>query len=276
MKNGILFLLLMTSLATSAQTVGKKLENKANEAVDKAIDQVDLSELFSKKKKKKNDKQVENLDPEKTGETINKNQEVTQDDISQGAGNPGIASTMEKSGKYLMSYRDIMMDDQKNTKFGPFFVPSTGQCVDIESANEMQKDVAMVLFSGYGGGLILTFPANAKESDLSISYDDIDLFKEDGIGGWEQENVNSGELYKGSMGDAAFEKLMEENTWKAFNAAYSNNMDGQYVNYTNPNTGVYCIKFSNSLRALMRIKNIVPKSSKGGSIKFDIIVECKK
>ncbi|MGN7786842.1 hypothetical protein ACTJIJ_20080 [Niabella sp. 22666] len=276
MKTYILLLLFAISLTASAQTVGKKLENKANESVDKVIDKIDVNDLFSKKKKKKNEIKTEKPDPESVGETINNNQTVGQGGIGQSTEPNAISSPKEKTGKYVTLFQDVMMGDQKNTKFGPFFVAATGQCIDIETANEMQGDVAMVLFSGYGGALILTFPANAKEADLSTSYDEIDMFKEDGMGGWEQENINSGELYKGSMSNAAFEKLMEDNSWKAFNAAYSNNMNGQYANYTNPNTGVYCIKFSNSLRALMRIKNVVPKSSKGGSIKFDIIVENKK
>ncbi|MGE9310519.1 hypothetical protein ACLOAU_02680 [Niabella sp. CJ426] len=276
MKTYILLLLLATSFTAPAQSVGKKLENKANESIDKVIDKIDINDLFSKKKKKKNESKTEKLDPEGVGEVINNNQTVGQGSIGQTAEPVGISSPKEKTGKYVTLFQDIMMGDQKNTKFGPFFVPSTGQCVDIETANEIQQDVAMVFFSGYAGAMILTFPANAKEADLSTSYDEIDIFKEDGMGGWEQENINSGELYKGSMSNAAFEKLMEDNSWKAFNAAYSNNMDGQYANYTNPSTGVYCIKFSNSLRALMRVKNVIPKSAKGGSIKFDIIVENKK
>jgi len=275
MKSYIILLLLAASITASAQSVGRKLEKKADETVDKVLGKIDFDGLFSKKNKGKSGKKTEKLDPEGVGDKINGNQTVGKGGIGQQSESTGVSSPKEKSGKYVVYYQDIMMGDQKNTKFGPFFVPATGQCVDIETANEMQGDVAMVLFSGYGGGLILTFPANAKESDLSISYDDIDMFKEDGMGGWEQENINSGELYKGSMSNAAFEKLMEDNSWKSFNAAYTNNMDGQYASYTNPGTGVYCVKFSNSSRALMRVKNIVPKSSKGGSIKFDIIVERK-
>ncbi|UIR57549.1 hypothetical protein LZQ00_06945 [Sphingobacterium sp. SRCM116780] len=270
-KYNVLLLLLAASMTASAQNVGKKLESKASETIDKVIGKIDVDSFFSKKKKTKKVK----LDPEEVGDKITGNQTVGKGAVGQQTESTGISSPKEKSGKYVVYYQDIMMGDQKNTKFGPFFVPHTGHCVDIETANEMQGDVAMVFFSGYGGAMILTFPANAKESDLSTSYDDIDMFKEDGMGGWEQENINSGELYKGSMSDLAFEKLMEDNSWKAFNAAYSNNMDGQYANYTNPTTGVYCIKFSNSLRALMRIKNIIPKSTKGGSMKFDIIVERK-
>lgn len=265
MKNYAILLMLLISIPATSQTIGRKLETKANETVDKVIDSVNLSDLFSKKKKKKK----ETKDPDRAGEKINESHTVSQE---------GITSSVEKSGKYVTYYQDVMMGDQKNTKYGPFFIPSLGQSVDVETADEMQKKVAMVLFSGYGGALILTFPANAKESDLSSSYDEIDMFKENegGMGSWEQENINSGQLYKGSMSDAAFEKLAETNSWKAFNTAYSNAMDGMYSTYTNPNTGVYCIKFSTSLRALMRIKNVIPKSGKGGSIKFDIIIESKK
>jgi len=273
MRTYIILLMLFVSITAPAQSVGKKLENKANEGIDQVIDKINLGGLFSKKKKSKNGKQTEKLDPKAIGDKINDNQTIGKGGIVQKMESTGTSSPKEKSGKYVTYYQDIMMGDQKNTKFGQFFIPSSGQCVDIESANDMQKDVAMVLFNGYGGTLILTFPANAKESDLSSSYDEIDIFKEDGMAGWEQENINSGELYKGSMSDAAFDQLAETNNWKSFNAAYANNMDGMYATYTNPNTGVYNIKFSNSLRALMRIKNVIPKSGKGGSIKFDIIVE---
>ncbi|WP_284464407.1 hypothetical protein [Chryseobacterium sp.] len=277
MRTYILLLMLAASITASAQSVGRKLENKANESIDKVIDKIDIGNLFSKKKKNKSGKQAEKLDPKAVGDKINDNQTIENGGIVQQAESTGTSSPKEKSGKYVTYYQDIMMGDQKNTKFGQFFVPSSGKCVDIETAKDMQKDVAMVLFNGYGGALILTFPANAKESDLSSSYDEIDMFKESegGMESWEQENINSGQLYKGSMSDAAFDKLVDANNWKSFNAAYANNMDGMYATYTNPNIGVYNIKFSNSLRALMRIKNVVPKSGKGGSIKFDIIVERK-
>ncbi|MGJ7031998.1 hypothetical protein [Niabella hirudinis] len=278
MKQIILLLMFLLNIATSAQTVGKKLENKANETVDKVIDKIDIDTILSRKKKKSK-KVPEKIAPGGSEESNTEQPTVARERIAQKPESQGTASVAEKSGKYIMYYQDVMMGDQSNTKFGPFFVPSTGECVDVESAGEIQKDVAMVLFRGYGGSLILTFPGNAKEADLSISYDEIEMFKESngGMGSWEQENINSGQLYKGSMSGDAFEKLVQANSWKSFNTAYANNMDGMYGEYSSPVAGVYSIKFSNSLRApLMRIKNVIPKSAKGGSIKFDIIVECKK
>jgi len=265
--------------AQVAEKTARKIDEKASEVIDNTIDN-----LLSKKKKNKSS---EKKDPNEVGEKINKNNTVTKVPVEEGSANTGIIPAGEKSasinGKYVAHYENLVMGDQQNTKNGQFLIPATGQCVDVDAAYEMQSEVGMVFFRGYAGAQILTFPGNARDAAVFESvYNEIGLFTEEtnGVDAWEQENVNSGDMEACSMSQEKFKSIASGNSWKIFNSAFiaanggSNKVGGSHS--VGPENGtVYLIKFNDGLRALMLVKNVISSGSKGGSIRFDIVVECK-
>lgn len=265
----IVFFITINSNAQSTLPRTKStVDEKASQGIGNAIDNI-----FSGKKKKKKDSDGE----EKTTTKVSKseNTSVTENIPAQ--------KSATENGKYVKLYQNLIIGDQQNEKYGQFFIPSKGICVNVDAAQKMQSKVGMVFFKGYAGIQILTFPGNAKEAaTFESTYNEIALFTEEtgGVDAWEQANVNSGDIEKCEMSEEKFESISAANSWKVFNSAFitanggSNKLNGSHS--VNPENGtVYLVKFSNSLRAIILAKNVIAPGGKGGSIKFDVIVEDK-
>jgi len=261
----------ITALANAQSTMSKtkdKVDEKASQGVNNVIDHI-----FSGKKKKKSDSD----DTEKVATKTSKTESTKQEEKV-----PAQKSAVE-NGKYVTYYQNLIIGDQQNEKYGQFFIPSKGICVNVDAAQKMQSKVGIVFFKGYAGSQILTFPGNAKEAATFESvYNEIALFTEEtgGVDAWEQANVNSGDIEKCNMSEEKFESITGANTWKAFNTAFitangGSNKLGRWHSANPENGTVYLVKFSNSLRAIILAKNVIAPGGKGGSVKFDVIVEEK-
>jgi hypothetical protein len=192
--------------------------------------------------------------------------------------------------KWIVTYRDVMLGNQKNYSLGHFFKSKTGEVIPVEQAQGQQKSLSMVMFTEYGDGVILTFPGNAYDaSTFKSEIPDNRLFAQNpgGMNHWSPGNLNSGEVtlasYDGTINKmtlAEFNTLSASGDWSSFESAFKlyngGESDLSYVaNYVlGPGNGdIYLIQLNNSVRAIIYIKNVVPSSANGGSIKFDIIIE---
>jgi hypothetical protein len=187
---------------------------------------------------------------------------------------------------WVKVYRDVIMGDQSNTTYGPFLQTSNGQVITLENASKLQKEIALVFFTEYDGNYAtLTFPGNATAA-ASYGTDNIAAFTENpgGMNHWDQQNLNSGLVTSAanSSGDMAatdFNAVAASNDWNTFSKMFRQfNSGSSKLSYTNnyihiESNMVYMFQVNNAIRGFIYIKNLVPKSAKGGSIKFDLIVE---
>ena len=193
------------------------------------------------------------------------------------------------STTWTKTYRNVILGDQKNYQIGHFFKPKTGEVIAVESAQSQQNALAMVMYTEYGNGVLFTFPGNAYEAtgfkdDLAQNR----LFTQNpgGMNNWDQSNLNSGEIATAAtldrkMSNAEFETLATGNDWTAFDSKFKEYNGGDpnlfSITYAIPNLGdVYLVQLNSSVRAFVYVKNIVPVSANGGSIKFDIVIEGSK
>ncbi|MFV0606619.1 MAG: hypothetical protein ACK5NK_12330 [Niabella sp.] len=183
--------------------------------------------------------------------------------------------------KTVSVYKDVMMGDQRNTKYGQFFIAKTGKVVDLDAAKEMPEDASLVFFREYGDNVLLTFPGNAREaSAFKSEYAENPLFSEStgGVDAWEQGLVMTGDIVASDLKTDQFNEITQNLTWKSFSQNFivanggTNKVGG--ISYVTPDNGkVYLIRLNNTLRALLLVKSVIRSGTKSGSIKFDIIVE---
>lgn len=188
--------------------------------------------------------------------------------------------------RWIKVYRNIMLGDQSNTTHGSFLKTATGEVVSVENADQFQKEIGLVFFTEYNANYAtLTFPGNAS-SAASYGTDDIGTFTEKpgGMNHWEQGNLTSGELTAATlsgedMSQSTFNTVAESNDWNEFSKVFRQYNSGSgKLSYTikfahvEGNT-VYMFQLSNTVRGFIYVKNLVPKSAKGGSITFDMIIE---
>ena len=187
---------------------------------------------------------------------------------------------------WIKVYHDVIMGDQSNTTYGPFLQTGNGQVISLEHAARLQKEIALVFFTEYGANYAtLTFPGNATAA-ASYGTDDIATFTENpgGMNHWDQQNLNSGMITtagnsSGDMSGADFNTVAASNDWNTFSKMFRQfNSGSSKLSYTNnyihvEGNTVYMFQVNNAIRGFIYIKNLVPKSAKGGSIKFDLIIE---
>ena len=187
---------------------------------------------------------------------------------------------------WIKVYRDVIMGDQTNTTYGPFLQTSTGKAIDLENAANLQKEIALVFFTEYNANYAtLTFPGNATAA-ASYGTDDIAVFTENpgGMNHWDQQNLNSGMITtagssSNEMTAADFNTVAASNDWNSFSKMFRQfNSGSGKLSYTSnyvhvEGNTIYMFQVNNAVRGFIYIKNLVPKSAKGGSIKFDIIIE---
>lgn len=280
-------------LKKKKQEVTKKINKKINEAVDKIVDGKDSSDSSDESTSDQNAEtivtspSVENTSTyENNSGTENPNTTYENGSTNNGnstgnqTSNNEYQSTPKKSTKTIIVYRDVVLGDQANEKYGAFFQPSTGQSVDLEAAGADPKSIHLVLFKEYGSTQVLTFPGNARDaSAYKDEYANNPLFSdEDGVESW--DDANSGEILESSMTQSKFNTIAEAASVKSFSAAFAAANGGSAklstIHYVWPKANnVYLIQMNDGLRAIMLVKNAVPTGSKGGSIKFDIILEVK-
>jgi len=269
MKTVNIILLSMLAILLGGQLSYAQSQHTKDVIIDKTADKV--FSIFDKKEKKTKDNKPQ------TGSQSDKagTPKTTVLQVPKGSRSQTV------NGKYVTSYKNLMLGDQRNDTYGQFFIISTGQCADVELAREMQDRAGLVLFREYGDNLLLTFPGNAREaSAFKSEYDENVLFSEEtgGVDSWSQEKIVTGDIDDCSMSAGKFEEIANQNTWKAFNSAFtaanggSNSVGG--IHYETPKNGtVYLIRFNNGTRALLLVKNVIASGSKSGSMKFDILVE---
>lgn len=196
------------------------------------------------------------------------------------------SSTQKTAAHWIKVYRDVMMGDQSNAAYGPFLKTGTGEVVKIENADGHQKEIGFTFFTEYNGNYAtLTFPGNAT-SAASYGTDDIGVFTEDpgGINHWDQANLNSGQITTAAtsakeMTMAEFNAIAESGDWTSFSTAFRHFNGGSgKLSFTSnfvhaEGNTVYMFQLNNTVRGFLYIKNLVPKSAKGGSVKFDMIIE---
>lgn len=187
---------------------------------------------------------------------------------------------------WIKVYRDVIMGDQSNTTYGPFLQTSNGQVINLENAARLQKEIALVFFTEYNANYAtLTFPGNATAA-ASYGTDDMATFTENpgGMNHWDQQNLNSGMITtagtsSNQMSQADFNTVATSNDWNTFSKMFRQfNSGSSKLSYTSnfmhvEGNTVYMFQINNAIRGFIYIKTLVPKSAKGGSIKFDLIVE---
>jgi hypothetical protein len=187
---------------------------------------------------------------------------------------------------WIKVYRDVIMGDQSNATHGPFLQTSNGQVINLENAAKLQKEIALVFFTEYNANYAtLTFPGNAT-AVASYGTDDIAAFTENpgGMNHWDQQNLNSGMITaaassSGQMSQADFNTIASSNDWNTFSKMFRQfNSGASKLSYTSnfmhvEGNMVYIFQLNNTVRGFIYVKNLVPKSAKGGSVKFDLIVE---
>lgn len=198
-----------------------------------------------------------------------------------------------ESKHWIKVYKDVILGNQDNHTYGQFFKSQTGEAIALENAKPQAKYLSMMFFTGYGHGTYLTFPGDGfSTGDLNL--DENRLFHQPGLGieFWPQGEMNSGELtlaIKGYvdgttdldyMTASEFNALADNPTWENFIAKYKECNDGStelnfVANYTGVDNGdIFLIQLNNTVRAFLRVKNVVPDGgAAGGNIKFDIIIE---
>lgn len=192
----------------------------------------------------------------------------------------------KKPEHWIKVYQDIVLGDQSNSKYGPFLKTATGQAVSIEDADKVQKEIGLVFFTEYNGNYAtLTFPGNATAA-ASYGTDDIRVFTEDpgGLNHWEQEHLHSGYITSAAtsekqMSQEEFNDIAAGKNWAGFTKTFAQYNSGSgklsYVSnfvHVELNT-VYMFQLNNTVRGFLYVKNLVAKSAKGGSMKFDMIIE---
>jgi hypothetical protein len=196
------------------------------------------------------------------------------------------ASKSKPTEHWIKVYRDVIMGDQSNTTYGPFLQTSNGKVISLEDAARLQKEIALVFFTEYDANYAtLTFPGNATAA-ASYGTDNIAAFTENpgGMNHWDQQNLNSGLITSatnssGDMAAADFNAVASSNDWNTFSKMFRQfNSGSSKLSYTNnyihvEGNTVYMFQVNNAIRGFIYIKNLAPKSAKGGSIKFDLIVE---
>lgn len=185
--------------------------------------------------------------------------------------------------RWVAAYTNVNLGDQANLTTGHFFQPSTGQSVLLENTANVQKTLAMMFFTETGGAnQFLTFPANGENAS-TWGTANIRLFTQnpDGLNFWNHADMVSGMIYAPpSTTTDQFDALMASRDWKAFDDfftsknASSPNLEFKAHYRLRPTAGdVYLVQFNGLVRAVLCVRNVVPSSSTGGSIRFDIIVE---
>ena len=188
----------------------------------------------------------------------------------------------DKPKAWVVSYANISIGDQESYNMGHFFKPQTGEVIAVEDTANEEEFLAMLIFTENGGSnLFWTFPADG-EAASTFGTSGIRLFTQNpgGIDLWEQGNLVSGMLYKTAMTTAEYDNLVGLNSWDNFDDIFKeNNQANANLSFKlgyelNPESGnVYLIQFDGLVRAIIAIKNVVPSSANGGSIKFDITIE---
>lgn len=206
--------------------------------------------------------------------------------IATYAQNKKATLTKKPAERWIKTYRDVMMGDQSNNTHGQFLKTASGEVVPIEDADKFQKEIGFVFFTEYNANYAtLTFPGNAAAA-ASYGTDDVGVFTEKpgGMNYWEQGNLNSGEITIAATSDQEmsqvdFNTVATSNDWNEFSKTFRQYNSGSgKLSFTNKyvhvagNT-VYMFQLDNTVRGFIYIKNLVPKSAKGGSLKFDMIIE---
>jgi hypothetical protein len=192
----------------------------------------------------------------------------------------------EEPRKWVRSYSNVTLGDQHNVVAGHFFQPSIGSTVALESTTGVEKKLAMMFFTESGGSnTFLTFPANG-ETAATFGTADIRLFSQNpqGVSYWDNAEMVSGMVYKpASLTTALFDQFQESSDWDEFDQFFKNhNNDAQNLEFKatwrlNPSAGdVLLVQFQGYVRAIICVRNVVPSSDAGGSIRFDAIVEGKE
>ena len=188
--------------------------------------------------------------------------------------------------RWIKVYNNLMMGVQTNSSIGQFLKTATGEVIAVQDAERFQKEIAFVFFTEYGANYAtLTFPGNAAAA-ASYGTDEISVFTESpgGMNHWEQGNLNSGYITwastsDGDMSASDFNEVAESKSWANFSKMFSRFNSGSgklsYVgNYVHLATNnVYMFQLNNTIRGFIYEKNLTPKSAKGGSFKFDLIIE---
>jgi len=188
----------------------------------------------------------------------------------------------DKPETWVVSYANISIGDQENYALGHFFKPQTGEVIAVEDTANEEQNLGMLFFSENGGSnLFFTFPADG-ENAATFGTSGIRLFTQNpgGIDFWGQGNLVSGMIYKSSMTTAQYDNLVGLNNWENFNSIFKennqgdNNLTNKLGYELNPAIGnVYLIQFNGVVRAILAIRQVVPSSANGGSLKFDITIE---
>jgi len=185
--------------------------------------------------------------------------------------------------RWVAAYTNVTLGDQVNVTTGHFFRPSTGESVLVENTPNIPKNLAMMFFTeNNGANQFLTFPANGENAS-TWGTANIRLFTQNpgGVNFWPQSDLVSGMVYAPSSTTVdQFETLFSNPDWKAFDSFFtSKNANSANLAFKptwrlRPAAGnVYLIQFNGMVRAIMCVRNVVPSSANGGSIRFDIIVE---
>lgn len=206
--------------------------------------------------------------------------------IATFAQNKKATTTPKKQEHWIKVYHDVMMGDQANSSIGQFLKTSDGQVVSVEDAHKFQKEIGLVFFTEYNANYAtLTFPGNATAA-ASYGTDDIAVFTETpgGMNHWDQGNLNSGMITTAmtseqQMSSSDFNAVASSNDWNSFSKMFRQfNSGSGKLSYTSnfmhlEGNTIYMFQMNNAVRGFIFIKNLVPKSAKGGSIKFDMIIE---
>ncbi len=187
---------------------------------------------------------------------------------------------------WVRVYKDVMLGDQENKTLGHFLKTKNGSVVAVESAQGEQAYLSMMYYTEYAGNyVVLTFPGSAESASAYKETDVNRLFIQNpgGINQWEQSNLTTGEIHAAYrdgayMTTGEFEAVAAAANWAEFDKQFSNFNGGQgdlsAGNFVAPENGmVYLVQLNNTVRALVRVKSVVPKSANGGSVKLDMIIE---
>jgi hypothetical protein len=206
--------------------------------------------------------------------------------IATFAQNKKTTTTPKKQEHWIKVYRDVMMGDQANSSIGQFLITGNGNVVSVEDALKFQRVIGLVFFTEYYANYAtLTFPGNATAA-ASYGTDDIAVFTDSpgGMNHWDQGHMASGMITNAGTSDKEmtagdFNTVAESKDWNSFSKMFRqfNSGSGKLSNTSNfmhiEGNTVYMFQMNNAVRGFIYIKNLVPKSAKGGSIRFDMIVE---
>lgn len=192
------------------------------------------------------------------------------------------AQTEEHWVKY---YSNITLGDQKNYTQGHFLKTKDGTTVKLEDAVNQQQNMSMMFFTEYANTAVFTFPGSSWDASAYKDFANNRLFSQTGQGldSWQQSNLNTGEIAvaassSSTMTISEFNALASSLSWNQFDQAYKSYNGGQAnlsaINYTLPADGeLFMFQLNGTVRGFIYVRNVIPASANGGSIRFDMIIE---